>query len=324
MKKKVLLETEIHQAAIELLAGEVDVLGPPLEAAQAPLDPLPGCHGLITSSNPQITGEVMDGAPLLEVIGRPGVGLDNIDLDAATECGIAVVFTPDAPTESTAEHAVAFILTLAKRIREADISLRQEGFERRHELVGTELKGKRLGVVGLGRIGSRVAEICGGALKMEVLAYDPYVDEDHVGKLGVQLRKELHHLLGEADFISLHTPLTPETRGMIGATELQAMKGTAYLINTSRGPVVDEDALASALRTGQIAGAALDVFSVEPPSPSNPLLTMDNVVTTPHIGSATEDGLRKMGVGVAEEVLMVLRGERPHNLANPNVWKVRK
>ncbi len=287
-------------------------------------DVLPGFHGVITSSLHQFTAEVMDLAPDLLVIGRPGIGLDNIDLAAATERGIAVVHTPDGPTEPVAEMVLGFLIMLAHKLPQADRHLRRHGFPGRYTLLGQDLVGKTLGLVGLGRIGGRVAGMCRAALGMRVLAYDPYVDPERARALGAELMDDLHTLLAQADFVSVHVPLTPETRGLVGSAELAAMKPTAYLINTSRGPVVDEKALVQALREGRIAGAALDVFDPEPPSPDNPLFELENVIVTPHIGSYTEEGVWRMSMGAVEQVLQVLRGERPAHLANPEVWQRRR
>ncbi|NLS77230.1 MAG: hydroxyacid dehydrogenase [Chloroflexi bacterium] len=318
--KKLLLETGIHRDGLSLLAGQVEVIGPIPDHAKVREILRGGVHGLITSSALPVTEELMASAPLLEAVGRPGVGVDNVDLAGATNQGVLVVYTPDAPTESTAEHAVALMLALAKQVRPGDITIRAAGFKHRREYVGVELLGKTLGVVGLGRIGRRVAEICGKGLGMRVLAFDPYLTAAQAQALGVEPRAELESVVREADFLTVHTPLTEGTRGLIGARELALMKPTAYLINVARGPIVDEGALLETLRARRIAGAGLDVFDVEPIPFPHPLLELDNVVLTPHLASFTEDGNRKMGVGVAEQMLKALAGERPDFLANPPVW----
>ncbi|MCD6290158.1 MAG: hydroxyacid dehydrogenase, partial [Anaerolineae bacterium] len=213
----------------------------------------------------------------------------------------------------------ALILALAKRIAAGDRSLRGADIPR-SRLLGTEARDRVLGIVGLGRIGRRVAEICAWGLRMRVIAYDPYVDRAQADALGVTVVESLDALLEQADFVTLHVALTPETRHLIGERELRHMKPGAYLINASRGPVVDEAALIRALEDGHLAGAALDVFDPEPPSPDNPLLHLDNVVATPHTGSFTDSGVKAMSEGAVRQVLQVLRGERPPFLLNPEAW----
>ncbi|NOZ28210.1 MAG: hydroxyacid dehydrogenase [Chloroflexi bacterium] len=314
MRPRVWVERRLAPEALARLTAAVDAI------TEADMDQLPGCHAAIISSLPAADGTFMDRAgPTLRVIARAGIGVDNVDIPAATERGILVVNTPDAPTESTAEHAVALLLAVAKRVTAGDRGLRGADIPR-SQLFGTEARGRVLGVVGFGRIGRRVAEICALGLKMRVIAYDPYVDRERADALGVEMVDSLEALLERADFVTLHVALTPETRHLIGERELRRMKPGAYLINVSRGPVVDEAALIRALEEGHLAGAALDVFDPEPPSPENPLLHMDNVVVTPHTGSFTDLGVKAMSEGAVEQVLQVLRGERPSFLLNPEAW----
>ena len=321
--KQVVLEAKIHDDGLKLLTQEVEVIGPISDHAQVIEWLKNGVHGLIVGSGLAVTEGLMADSPGVEAVGRPGVGVDNIDLPGATAQGVIAVYTPDGPTESTAEHAVALIMALAKRVRLGDVAIRRSGFSQRTGLTGVELWGKTLGIVGLGRIGGRVAEICGKGLGMKVIAYDPYIPAERFTQCGAERRPDLQSMLREADFVTLHTPLSPETRGMIGAAELALMKPTAYLVNTSRGPVVDESALFAALREKRIAGAGLDVYTQEPIPFPHPFLELDNVILTPHIASSTEDGLWKMGVTVAEEMLTALRGEKPRFMANPQVWERR-
>jgi D-3-phosphoglycerate dehydrogenase len=284
------------------------------------LDKATGATALTISANIRVDGPFMDRVgPQLKVLARSGIGLDNIDISAATERGILVCHTPDAPSESTAEHTVALLLAVAKRIVAGDMKLRGADVSP-PELVGTEALGRTLGVVGYGRIGRRVAEICALGLKMRVLVYDPFIKTNHPPSARITLVDKLDTILSEADFVSLHTPLTKETRHLIGARELSMMKQGSYLINASRGPVVDERALIKVLQAGRLAGAGLDVFDPEPPEPDNPLLQMRNVVITPHIASSTNAGRLAMFNGVVDQVLQVLRGERPTYLANPDAW----
>lgn len=314
MKPKVWLDRDINSDALAKLSARARVVVSP-ELAR-----LPGAAAAIISSLVDANGEFMDRTgPGLRVIARPGIGVDNVDVPAATERGILVVNTPDAPTESTAEHTVALLLALAKRVTAGDRSLRGDELPRAH-LLGAELRDRVLGVVGFGRIGRRVAEICGQGLKMQVIAHDPYIDPAQVTAPGVEPVSSLDVLLARSDLVTLHTALTPETRHLIGERELRLMKPGAYLINASRGPVIDEAALVRALQEGHLAGAALDVFDPEPPEADNPLLRMANVVVTPHIASYTDRGTEAMGLGAVEQVLQVLRGERPPNLLNPEAW----
>jgi len=286
----------------------------------AGLADLPGASAVITASVIPINGEFMDEAgPILKVVARPGIGVDNIDIPAATERGIMVVHTPDAPTESTAEHTVALLLAVAKRVVAGDMSLRNANISRA-EMLGTEVRGRVLGVLGGGRIGRRVAQICGAGLGMRVLVYDPYLDQAQAAALGLALTTDLNGLLAQVDFLTLHTPLLPETRHFIGEPELRRMPAGAYLINASRGPVVDEIALIKVLEEGHLAGAALDVFDPEPPGADNPLFSMTNVVVTPHIAAHTDRSVAAMFGGVVDQVLQVLQGERPPHLLDPAAW----
>ena len=322
--KSVLLDKPIHPQALALLESEVAVL-PMYDASLQELkQALAAVNGAIVSSGFRITQHEIELADSLEVIGRPGAGLDSVDVEAASKAGIPVVHTPTGPTQSVAEHTLCLMLMLAKKIPITTKALRNGDYDIRTRVVGTELEGKTLGIVGAGHIGSRVAEMCRSCLDMRVLAYDPYISEEHGVPAGVTLCPDLLQVMSEADFVSVHTPLTSQTRGLIGAREIAAMKPTAFLINTSRGPVMDEKALLRALEDKRIAGAGLDVFDPEPPDPDNPLLSMDNVVATPHMSSFTDEGRARMGVGVVRQVLEVLRGERPEFLANPEIWERRR
>jgi phosphoglycerate dehydrogenase-like enzyme len=287
----------------------------------ASLSNLPGVTAAVLGIGIDADGEFMDtaGSSLL-VVARHGIGVDNVDIPAATERGILVINTPDAPSESTAEHAVGLLLAVAKRIVAGDMSLRGIDIPR-PQLMGTEVAGRSLGVVGCGRIGRRVAEICAVGLKMRVVTYDPHCAEwaEQAG-LGIKQVDNLDELLAQADFVTLHPSFTQETYHLIGERELRLMKPGAYLINTSRGPVGDELALARVLGEGHLAGAAMDVFDPEPPSPDHPLLRLSNVVVTPHMASYTDLGYQKMSDGVVDQLLQIFQGERPTHLVNPEVW----
>ena len=287
---------------------------------QATMNDLPGSTVAIIGAE-KTNGAFMDKAgPNLKLICRPGIGVDTVDIPAATERGILVINTPDAPTESTAEHAVAILMALAKRVMVGDMYLRGNKNVARPDMYGTELLNRTLSVYGYGRIGRRVAEICALGLKMRVLVYDPFIDINQPTPEGITLVDNDEILLTEADFLSLHTPLTPQTRHLINAEVFAKMKKGSYLINASRGPVVDEAALIKTLQDGHLAGAALDVFDPEPPKPDNPLLKMPNVVVTPHIASFTDNGVAGMMNGVADQIVQVLHGEKPPYLLNPEAW----
>lgn len=252
-------------------------------------------HGLIVRSGTKVGAEMMDQAPNLKAIGRAGVGVDNIDLDAASERGIAVFNAPGGNTIAAAELTMALMLSLVRRVTEADRSMRKGKWDR-SKFKGVELKGRTLGLIGAGRIGSEVA-IRAKAFGMDVIVYDPYVDLDHAHELGLKL-VDLNAVIESADVISLHVPLTQETRGMIDASVLARMKDDVFLINASRGGVIDETALFEALEAGSIAGAALDVYEQEPLPPDSPLRKAPRLVHTPHLGASTKEAQ----VGVATEV----------------------
>ncbi|MFN8483394.1 MAG: hydroxyacid dehydrogenase [Anaerolineae bacterium] len=318
----ILLEVSLIPDALALLDG-FDVRGPEPRIASPDVD-LRGVHAIIISSLPLIDAAFLERAPDLRIVGRPGIGIDNIVVSDCTAAGVLVVHTPDAPTESTAEHTVALIFGVARKLVTADAGLRTGGWASpRGPLLGMDLRGKTLGVVGLGRIGGRVAQIMGAGVGMRVVGYDPYTAPERAASLGVSLVPSFDDLLRQADVLTLHSPATAETRHLMNAAAFAAMKPGALLVNCSRGPVIDEAALLDALNSGQVGAAGLDVFDPEPPLPGNPLLTHPNVLVTPHIASFTVEGVRGMHIGVAEEVAAALRGERPRWLVNGAAWPAR-
>ena len=258
-------------------------------------------HGLIVRSATKVKGPMMDKAPELRVIGRAGVGVDNIDLLAATERGIAVLNAPAGNTVSAAELTMALILAMVRRVAEADGAMRKGVWSK---LQGVELRGRTLGLVGAGRIGGEVAKRC-RAFGMDVLAYDPYLTEERAAELQVQ-RAELEEVLTRGDIISLHVPLTDDTKNMIGRETLARMKKGAFLVNVARGGVVDEAALAEALASGHLAGAALDVYVNEPLEQDSPLLGAPNVLLTPHLGASTGEAQELVASEIAEAVRAAL------------------
>lgn len=268
---------------------------------------------MIVRSGTQVTAAVIDAGQNLEVIGRAGVGTDNIDIEAATRRGIIVVNAPTANTIAAAEQAITLMLALARQVPQAGASLRQGRWERK-KFIGVEVRNKVLGIIGLGRIGTEVAKRAHG-LEMELIAYDPYVSAEHAARYDVQFM-DLPDLLRQADFITLHTPLTPDTRNLINDETLAMMKPTARLINCARGGLIDEQALLRALDEGRIAGAALDVFSQEPPPADHPLLNHPKVVVTPHLGGSTEEAQTGVALDIAEQVIAVLDGRLPQFAVN--------
>ena len=261
---------------------------------------------LVIRSGTRVTRDVLAAATRLKVIARAGVGVDNIDLDAATEYGVLVVNAPTANTVAAAEHTIALIMALARRVPQAYMSMRGGEWNRKR-FIGTEIRGKVLGLIGLGRVASEVARRAQG-LEMRLLAYDPYVSEEYARALGVTLLP-LEEVLSQADFLSLHLPLTPDTRGFMSRERFALLKKGAYLVNTSRGAVIDEEALLEALDAGTLSGAALDVFSEEPLPPEHPLRQHPRVILTPHIGGSTAEAQARVAVDAARQVVAVLQGQ---------------
>jgi D-3-phosphoglycerate dehydrogenase len=248
------------------------------------------------------------------VVGRHGTGVEAIDLEAAVERSIAIVNTPLANVESVAEHALGMMIALAKRLPEADRAIRAGDWDARYRLTGRELAGKTLGLVGMGRIGGRLAELAHGAFAMRLLYRDIQPYPDYEARLKAE-RVELDQLLVESDVVSVHVPLLPETHSLIGEAELRSMRSTAFLLNTARGAVVDSQALLQALTEGWIAGAGLDVFEPEPLPPDHPLLALENVILSPHMAAHTDEALLRMAL-VADDILAVLDGREPtHRVA---------
>src|SRR6266850_723442 len=247
---------------------------------------LSGCAGLVVRSESKVTADLMDHATALRVVGRAGVGVDNIDVPAATERGIVVMNAPDGNTITTAEHTIALLIALARRIPQANTSLKSGRWERK-TFIGVELQGKTLGVVGMGRIGRTVAARA-RAFGMKIVAFDPFIAPEQARDAEIKLAP-LDDLFANADFITVHTPLTTETRGVIGARAFAMMKKGVRIINCARGGLVDEGALYEAIKSGIVAGAALDVFEQEPPPVNHPLLSLEEVIATPHLGASTTE-----------------------------------
>jgi D-3-phosphoglycerate dehydrogenase / 2-oxoglutarate reductase len=274
--------------------------------------------GLLFRVRPRCTASLMAACKSLKVVGRHGVGLDTVDIPAATRLGVAVVHAPGSNAQAVAEHALMLMLACAKRALQVDRQTRKGDWTARRG-GNTELAGKTLGIVGVGNIGRRVAKFC-GAIGMRVLGYDPYVEPDELRRRGAEPIESLEALLREADVVTCHTPLTDETRHMIDERTLGFMKPGAIFVNTSRGPVQEERALFEALVRGKLGAAGLDVWEREPVNPDNPILNLPNVVCSSHVAGVTREATRSTSLQVVSEIMRVLRDERPLVLVNPDVW----
>src|SRR5882724_5164679 len=297
---KILVADEVSNSGLQPLhdAGFVIERRTGLKPAEL-VEALDGCVGLVVRSETKVTADLMDSATTLRVVGRAGVGVDNIDVPAATERGIVVMNAPDGNTITTAEHTIALLIALARRVPQANSSLKSGHWDRK-SFIGVELQGKTLGVVGMGRIGRTVAARA-RAFGMKIVAFDPFIASEQARDLEIELAP-LDELFASADFITIHTPLTAETRGVIGRDAFARMKQGVRIINCARGGLVDESALYDAIKAGTVAGAALDVFVQEPPAADHPLLLLDEVIVTPHLGASTAEAQEGVAFTVAEQM----------------------
>ena len=318
MMFKVLITDDLGAAGLALLEAAADVHHDlvKLPSSEKLLQVIPDYDAVITRSGTPLTAAVFEPAKRLKVAGRAGVGIDNIDVEAATRHGVLVMNTPEANTLAATEMTLALMLALCRNLPRANASIKR-GEWTRSRFLGTQLNGKTLGIIGLGRIGSRVAIRC-QAFGMKVIAYDPYITEEVAERVHVRLVSDLDELLRQAEIISVHTPLTEETRGMIGSKEIALMKDGVRLINCARGGILDEKALLEGLAAGKIAGVAVDVYSKEPPKSDllQQLLARDEVVSTPHLGANTLEAQRDVAVQVVQQVIEALRGENLRNVVN--------
>jgi D-3-phosphoglycerate dehydrogenase len=276
------------------------------------LDAVADANALIVRSGTDVTEAVFEAAPELVIVGRAGIGVDNIDIDAATDHGVIVANAPEGNVRAAAEHTAAMAFATARSIPQAHARLKA-GEWAKGDYLGTELNGKTLGIVGLGRVGQEVAKRL-GSLGMDLVAFDPYIGQERADQLGAEL-VEFEACLERADFLTVHTPLTPETEGMISTDELALMDG-GYLVNCARGGVVDETALAAAVEDGTLDGAAVDVFADEPVTPDNPLIGVDDVVVTPHLGAATEAAQEHVATSIADQIVAAFADEPVANALN--------
>ena len=319
MGHKILITDPLAPQGLEHLDcyPDLEVAVKPGLSVQELVQHIPAYQALIIRSGTKVTQEVIVAASNLQVIGRAGIGVDNIDVEAATKHGIVVMNTPGGNNVTTAEHALSMMLALARNIPQATASLRAGRWER-EKFTGSEVCNKVLGVIGLGNIGAIVAERALG-LRMRVVAYDPFISAEAAAKMRIEL-VDLEELYAQADFITVHTPLTKETKGLIGEAAFAQMKKGVRIINCARGGIVDEAALLVALNTGIAAGAALDVFVEEPPPPNHPLLQLEQVICTPHLGAATDEAQINVAIAIADQVANYLtRGVIQHAVNFPSL-----
>lgn len=320
MPYHVLISDSVDPAAVELLrqADGFTVTAPGGMSRAETLAAIPAADALIIRSATTADAELLAAAHNLRVIARAGVGVDNVDLAAATQRGIVVMNTPDGNTIATAEHAFGLMLALARHIPDSEISMRGGKWDRK-TFMGVELRGKTLGIIGFGRIGRAVAKRA-LAFEMTVITADPYIPADVAADFGVEL-VDLDTLYARSDFITLHSIITDETRNMINAASLAKMKRGVRIVNAARGALIDESALAEAIRSGHVAGAALDVYSAEPLSADHPLVGLPGVVHTPHLAASTADAQINVAIDAARLVLDALQNGEYRNVCNPDVLK---
>jgi D-3-phosphoglycerate dehydrogenase len=320
-KGTILIPQPIHPAGLKLIEDHGYAARVALDFTEATLRREAKDADGILVRTAELPASVIEAAPRLKVIGRHGVGYDNIDVAAATKRGVVVAITPRANALSVAEHVLALMFALAKRIVPFDAATRKNEWEVRNSYAAVDLSGKTLGILGMGRIGSMVCRRATQGLDMEVLAYDPLVPRQAMEQVGARVAGSIPEVLEAADVVTVHVPSTPETKGLIGEQALRRMKRTAFLINTARGPLVDEAALAKALREQWIAGAGIDVFDPEPPAADNPLFGLPNIILTPHSAALTAECVMRMATHAAQAILDVLEGRRPEGVVNPEVYR---
>ena len=320
-KYKVFLYEDMHEEGKAILRERAEIFFAESFDEAYLIGQVKDVDGIIIRANGKVSRPLMDSAPRLKVVGRHGVGVENIDLEAATEKGIWVVNTPYANDISVAEHFFGLALMLSKMLRKGERAFREEGrWEARYQYIGNELHGKILGILGFGRIGRAIGRIAHRGFDMRILYYDTVQYGDMEKEIRAE-RMSLDELLSQSDFVSINLPMLPTTNGLLKEREFGLMKSTAYIINLARGPIWNEKTLYSALKEGKIAGAGSDVFEVEPVSKDHPLLQLENFIGTPHMAAHTEEALKRMS-HVAVDILRVLNGKEPvhpvNRLQRPN------
>lgn len=307
---KIFLYEDMHPAGKAVLEAFGEIVIASNTKTETLIQEAQGCEAAVIRANGVIDKIFLDAVPTMKVVGRHGVGYDNIDVAYARSKGVEVVYTPNAPSNSTAEHTIALMFALSRHLPQLHNVTVNHNWNARNDMKAVELIGKTLGIAGMGRIGKRIAQIASLGIQMNVLYHDVMRNEAAENEYHIAYCESLDELLAQADFVTLNVPLNDQTHQMINAQRLQKMKPSAYLINTSRGGVIDEAALIQALQDNVIAGAALDVFEMEPVQNDSPLLSMPNVIVTPHTGGLSHDGLKNMSL-VAEDIVAVLKDETP-------------
>ncbi len=312
---RVLVSDKISESGVKLLQMEPEIeVDVKTGLSPEELQEIIGDYdALVVRSATKVTREIIEAATRLKVVGRAGTGVDNIDLEAATEKGIVVMNTPGGNTVAAAEHAVSMMLSMARKIPQACASMKEGKWEKK-KFMGVEVHGKTLGVIGMGRIGSLVAKM-GLGLGMRVIACDPYLSHKAAKDMGVTLT-DIETLFSESDFITIHAPLTQETRNMISRDAFKKMKDGVMLVNCARGGIVDEEALYEAIQVGKVAGAALDVFSKEPPPPDHPILRLEEVICTPHLGASTKEAQEVVAIAIVQQIIDYLKNGIVRNAVN--------
>jgi D-3-phosphoglycerate dehydrogenase / 2-oxoglutarate reductase len=316
MTQRVYVDGPIHDEALGMLRRATEVVLEAVEIGAA----LPDVHAVLLRTA-SLDAEAIERARSLRVIARHGVGVDNVAVDAAARRGIPVLITPQANLRSVAEHVFALALAVSRNLILADRTVRDGRFASRDRLLGRELFGTTLGVIGLGRIGGEVARMAAQGFGMRVLGYDPWLPLDRIRERDAEPAETLPDLLRACDLVTVHVPLSRKTRGLLGRRELALMRPGSLLIQTSRGGVVDEDALVDALRSGHLAGAGIDVYETEPPPEDHPFFSLDQVVLTPHTAALTEQAMRRMAVDAAQGILDVLGGADPYDPPDGARWQ---
>jgi D-3-phosphoglycerate dehydrogenase len=313
VKYRVLITEPIHKVGVDILKKETDIIQLPQGSSiQDLLTTAPKVDAIVTRGPMELTREVFRSSPRLRVVGLHGIGYDHIDVNAAKEMGKIVFNTPDALTVSVAEMALALMLSLIRRIVSSDKAVRAGEWQRKYDdLVGNELMGKKIGIIGMGRIGEALARRL-NCFKVSIKYFDIIRKQELEKELKIEYGS-IDDILEVSDVITLHIPASPKTHHLINRRRFEKMKKGVYIVNTARGSVIDQDALVEALKSGKVAGAALDVFQEEPLSKVHPLTEMDNVILTPHIGASTTEAMMRMAIQVTEEVLKALKGEEPSN-----------
>ncbi len=317
--KKIVAVQPIHPKGMEILQAGGRVVIPSGISDEEVIEAARDADALIVRLT-KVSASLINAIPSLKVIGRNGVGVDNVDVKTASARGIAVINTPGTNSNSVAEYIISAFMFLHKKLVEFDQCVRKGEWQLRDRYKGVDLQGKTIGIVGLGQIGSIVAQKCIVGLGMRVLVYDPFIPRDYAVQNGAAAVEDLNTLLAESDVVSLNIPFTPETKGLLNSQRLRSMRRGAVLVNASRGGIIDEPALAEVLMDGHLGGAALDVFGEEPPASDNPLWKAPNLLVTPHIAGLTEDAAERTSETMAKDVVAVLRGEKPVNLYNREIF----